>query len=226
MSKPSELTPTSYALLGLLNVRSWTTYELAQQMDRTLGRFWPRARSKLYEEPKKLVVHGLARATTERVGRRPRTLYSITAKGRRALAAWLAVEADGPVLESEQALKAFFADGGASTDLLHTLHDVRAWVNEQTVNHAVVGRAYLDGTAPFPERAAINSVVGRFLEMYLEALDRWAEWATGVVEEWPERPLDAEVDRAALEVTVRQAERRIERWRRASAQHRRPSERR
>ena len=39
-----ELTSTSYALLGLLAVKPWTTYELAQQMDRTMSRFWPRAR--------------------------------------------------------------------------------------------------------------------------------------------------------------------------------------
>ena len=80
------LTPTSYAILGLLAVKPWTTYELAQQMDRALGRFWPRAESKLYEEPKKLVAHGLARASSETVGKRRRTVYTITAKGRRALA--------------------------------------------------------------------------------------------------------------------------------------------
>ena len=60
---PSSLTTTSYAILGLLAVKPWTTYELAQQMRRALGQFWPRAESKLYEEPKKLVAHGLARAT-------------------------------------------------------------------------------------------------------------------------------------------------------------------
>jgi PadR family transcriptional regulator, regulatory protein AphA len=69
----TDLTPTSFALLGLLAIKPWTTYELAQQMDRTLSRFWPRARSKLYEEPKKLVAHGLARAREDSVGRRPRT---------------------------------------------------------------------------------------------------------------------------------------------------------
>ena len=93
-AKPADLTTTSYAILGLLALRSWTTYELAQQMDRALSRFWPRARSKLYEEPKKLVAHGLARATTEAVGRRPRTVYSITAKGRRALAARILARLD------------------------------------------------------------------------------------------------------------------------------------
>ena len=91
-----SLTTTSYAILGLLAVKPWSTYELTQQMERSLGHMWPRAASKLYEEPKKLVDHGLARATQDRVGQRPRTVYSITDKGRRALAAWLREPGEGP----------------------------------------------------------------------------------------------------------------------------------
>lgn len=86
----------SRRLLGLLAVRSWTTHELVQQVDRSLSRLWPRATSKLYEEPKKLVAHGLARATDDSVGRRRRTRYTISAKGRRALAAWLSEPGEGP----------------------------------------------------------------------------------------------------------------------------------
>ena len=85
--KLPELTPTSYAILGLLAVRPWTTYELAKQIERGMQNFWPRASSTLYEDPKKLVAHGLATAKKERTGKRPRTVYTITARGRRALAA-------------------------------------------------------------------------------------------------------------------------------------------
>ena len=36
---------------------------------RRINRFWPRAKSKLYEEPKKLVAHGLAqRGVARRTG--------------------------------------------------------------------------------------------------------------------------------------------------------------
>src|SRR5258705_6095944 len=108
MSMAPALTSTSYAILGLLAVKPWSTYELAQQMDRALGRFWPRAESKLYEEPKKLVAHGLAKATTELVGKRPRTIYTITAKGRRAIAGWVPTSGAGPTLEVEQLVKVFF----------------------------------------------------------------------------------------------------------------------
>ena len=42
MAAPSKhLTTTSYAILGLLSLRPWTTYELAEQMQRALGQFWP-----------------------------------------------------------------------------------------------------------------------------------------------------------------------------------------
>ena len=51
---PSFPTTTSYAVLGLLSVRSWTTYELAKQVQRSLNWFWPRAERKLYDEPKQL----------------------------------------------------------------------------------------------------------------------------------------------------------------------------
>ena len=81
-SPAPSLTTTSYALLGLLNIRPWTTYELAKQVQRSLGWFWPRAERKLYEEPKRLVECGLATATSESTGKRPRTVYSITADGR------------------------------------------------------------------------------------------------------------------------------------------------
>ena len=79
MPKP---TTTSYALLGLLRLRPWTTYELAKQAQRSLNWFWPRAERKLYDEPKHLVDAGLATARAGATGKRPRTAYPITAAGR------------------------------------------------------------------------------------------------------------------------------------------------
>ena len=216
MSRTADLTPTSYAVLGLLAIKPSTTYELAQQMDRTFSRFWPRARSKLYEEPKKLVAHGMARASRGAVGKRPRTVYTITAKGRRALRVWVSLPAEGPVLEFEQLLKVFYAENGSTADVRRTLHDARAWAHERTLVNIQVGRSYLEGRGPFPERAAITILVGRFLDDLLETVDRWAEWADVVVETWPDAPREAQPDVAALAVTVAHAQDRSARWTNAS----------
>src|SRR5260221_5565008 len=104
-----RLSTTSFALLGLLAIRGWNAYDLNQQGHRSIGRFWPRADSNLYEAAKSLVDHGLARATREFVGRRPRTVYSITPAGREALSRWVAESGKGPVTEFEGLLQVVFA---------------------------------------------------------------------------------------------------------------------
>lgn len=197
MSRP-RLTTTSYAILSLLAVRSWSTYELAQQMSRSLGRIWPRAESKIYEEPKKLVEHGLARAKKEKVGDRPRTVYSITPAGRRALSSWMSAPAAGPVLEWEQLVKVVFAENGTKADTLARLSEARAWAVEQNEESLATARAYAAGEAEFQERVAINLLGGGFLTEYYRLVAEWADWATGIVEQWPDEPGQAEPDRDAL----------------------------
>jgi len=193
------LTTTSYAILGLLALKPWTTYELAQQMDRALGRFWPRAESRLYEEPKKLVVHGLARASSEMVGKRPRTIYTITPKGRRALAEWVTTPGEGPVLECEQLIKVFFAEHATRSDLLATLAGMREWSEAQLGAGAPVPQAYLAQRGPFPERLPWLILVGQFIVDFHLMVERWANWALGVVETWPDDLSGAQPDWAALE---------------------------
>jgi DNA-binding PadR family transcriptional regulator len=216
MSRGQKLTTTSYAVLGLLAVRSWSTYELTQQMDRSLGRIWPRAQSKLYEEPKKLAASGYARAREERVGERPRTVYSITPKGRRALAVWMGEPSAGPVLESEHLLKLFFAENGSRQDALATLASVREWAEERNAGNVEAARAYMTGEGPFQERAAQTLLVGRFLTDFYKLVADWSDWASDLVEEWPEDPAKAVPDPVAQRESLELAE-----WSLATA-HERP----
>jgi PadR family transcriptional regulator AphA len=200
-----SLTTTSYAVLGLLAIKPWSSYELTQQMDRSLGRIWPRATSKLYEEPKKLVEHGLARASTERNGQRTRTIYTITAKGRRALAKWLQGPGEGPVLEFEQILKVFFAEHGSTRDALETLRATQVWAQARCEESLAVGERYLAGEGPFPERLPELQLVSRFITDFYLLVMQWAEWAAAIVEGWPEQPRNARPDRDELAETVARA---------------------
>jgi DNA-binding PadR family transcriptional regulator len=206
MSSVPSLSTTSYAILGLLAVKPWTTHELVQQIDRSLRRIWPRAASKLYEEPKKLVAHGYARASDDSVGRRPRTRYTITPKGRLALAAWLSQPGDGPILECEQLVKIHFADSGAKADVVANLEATRAWVLEQNEENLATARAYRDGHGAFPQRAALNQLLGRFLTDFYVMVAQWVRWATETVGTWPDDVTQAPFSATAADEGVRLAE--------------------
>lgn len=203
----STLTTTSYAVLGLLSIKPWSSYELTQQMDRSLGRIWPRAASKLYEEPKKLVGHGYAKVTRESTGRRPRSVYAITPRGRKALRVWLAQPADGPVLEYEQLLKVFFAGSGTKDDLLNTLRAAAAWSQTRCAESLAVGEAYLAGRGPFPERLPVLALTSRFITDFYVLVQEWAQWAATIVEGWPDDPREAPYDETAVRETVERARR-------------------
>jgi DNA-binding PadR family transcriptional regulator len=204
MSSP-PLTTTSYAVLGLLAIKPWSSYELTQQMDRSLGRFWPRATSKIYEEPKKLVTHGLARSSAERNGQRTRTVYAITAKGRRALRAWLTQPAAGPVLEFEQLLQVFFAENGSKIDVEATLTAMQDWALARNAESATIGAQYTEGRGPFPERLAELQLTSRFLTDFYLLVGDWAHWASGIVETWPDDVRKARADPDVIAETTRRA---------------------
>ena len=204
---PPALTPTSYAILGLLAIKPWTTYELTRQMDRAVGQFWPRAESRLYEEPKKLVAHGLATAALEHVGKRPRTVYSITPEGRERLAVWVSQPAQSPPeLHIEAMIKVFFAEHGSREDLLATIESIHAWTDERLRVSAGIAAEYLEERGDFPERLPWLLLTGRLLDEHVLAVRRWAEWAVGVVEAWPE---DVTPGRPAARRRVRDMARHI-----------------
>ena len=194
-----DLTTTSYAILGLLAVQPWTTYELAKQMEVSLHNFWPRAERKLYEEPRKLVAHGLAEMSREKVGRRPRTVYRITPDGRQALADWLDRPGAMPSLEFEALVKVFFAEQGTAGQLLATLEHIRqSAVRRQSVD-ARWAAHYLATGGRFPERLPVIILVGKLQAELNRTLSSWAEWACDAVTGWPPDPCAAPPDLAALE---------------------------
>jgi PadR family transcriptional regulator, regulatory protein AphA len=180
------LTTTSYGILALLALQPWTTYQLARQMERSLGWIWPRAVSRLYEEPKKLVAAGLAASRPGATGRRPSTIYSITPAGRLALAAWLAEPGTGPVLECEALVKIAYADQGSRDGLLANL---AALIDDTTAKLAfgeMIAASYLEGRGTFQERLPLSGLMWRFLWEYHMTVLRWARWAQDQVQAWPQ----------------------------------------
>ena len=182
----STLTTTSYAVLGLLYTRPYSPYELTQQMKRDLHFCWPRAERGIYYEPKNLVAHGLATARAQRTGRRRRTVYSITAAGRRAFDEWIEqAPAEVTQLSSEAILRATFAHRGSKKALLRAIESLREDAAVMRRQIASQAREYADTGGPFPEQLHLIALTGRFLIDYAALLGQWADWAKRHVDAWP-----------------------------------------
>jgi hypothetical protein len=113
----------------------------------------------------------------------------------------------GPVLEFEELLKVFFADHGTKDDALAAVGHIRAWAEQQNAENIAVAHAYLAGTGPFPERAAVLAVVGRFMTDFADMAGAWAQWAASIIEEWPDEPRLAPPAWDALEEVARRGRR-------------------
>jgi DNA-binding PadR family transcriptional regulator len=107
-SKPIRLTSTSYALMALLDqLGEGTPYDIKQAIEKSIQNFWPVPHTTAYEEPARLARAGYLSVRQEGGGRR-RKSYSLTERGREALAAWAAdPEIAPPQLREEAVLKVF-----------------------------------------------------------------------------------------------------------------------
>ena len=186
-TKVSEkLTPTSFAMLGLLAVRRWSTYELANQMRRSVRWFWPRAERKLYDEPKRLAALGLASTRTEMTGRRASTIYEITPQGRKKLREWVETPTfSPPAIEIEALIHLFFAENGSPQAATASLQEMRDQADSAIDQLSAMGaqRATDD---EFTDRRAMNAVTMELFVRLHETIRDWTHWADDEIKEWPQ----------------------------------------
>jgi PadR family transcriptional regulator, regulatory protein AphA len=180
----TPLSTTSHAILGLLALRPWTTYELAKQVQRSLGWFWPRAERKLYDEPKRLVADGLATGAREMTGARPRTVYVVTRRGRSALRRWLGEPPAPPTLEFEGMVKVFFADSGTLEQLRGTLTSIAETAEARLAELDAKVDELASDAVQFAERVHVNALGLRFVIDHERAIATWARWALQQTATW------------------------------------------
>jgi PadR family transcriptional regulator, regulatory protein AphA len=181
----AALTTTSYAILGLLNLRSYSAYELASQSQRSLRFVWPTAPSRLYAEPKRLATEGLIEIAEEAAGpTRTRQVYRITPAGRRALKVWLKTEPAVPVVEAEVLLRVLFGDAGRDEDLGASLRATVEQVMRLYDEGMLLVEEYGAGNVAFPERLHLNMLWIVYVRELLLMTRDWATFAEAEMARW------------------------------------------
>jgi PadR family transcriptional regulator, regulatory protein AphA len=198
LSIVKPLGTTACAILGLIAVQEGSAYELVKRMDSNYRFFWPRAQSHFYAEAKALVGAGLATASDEATGQRPRTVYRITEAGRAALSAWLKTPARPPAAEIEGLLRVSYADFGTKEQLLSQVRAIGEHARMVLEVGDSIARAYAQGAVQLPKRAHTAHLVWEFLRLQHEAQAQWAGWAEEEIAAWSStRPGRAALDQAA-----------------------------
>lgn len=225
--------PVSYGLLGLLASRSWTGYELTQQVQRSLRFAWPTSEGHLYREHKRLVELGWATVVDEQAGARTRKRYTITTAGRTALREWQATPPQEPQLHVESVLRVFYGDHASpealaasmqttaaqAGQLLDELHGIAAdYLADggpmQMLEEGTGGpgaRLDFQGRPMFPERLHSVALAIDVLTQLLGAVEEWFDAAAPVVQTWPSTtdPALTDATRARLEAIAERGRRRL-----------------
>ncbi|WP_349425621.1 PadR family transcriptional regulator [Microbacterium sp. LWS13-1.2] len=181
-----ELSTTGYLILGLLADHDWSAYQLAEQLGRGVAELWPSADRGRYAVLNRLSEEGFVQTRQERTGKRARTIYSITAAGREALAAWLSTPVRPPTLEFEGMVRVLLADQGSVEDLRRTLAQTkeRALANREMFARYAAYISVTGGT--FPERRHLFALANTFMIGHYEHIVAWADWAEDQIASWPD----------------------------------------
>ncbi|MGI8416295.1 MAG: PadR family transcriptional regulator [Nakamurella sp.] len=122
-----DLPETTYAVLGLLDMKAASGYDLAAFADQALGRFWPISRTLVYRELGRLESLGWVESEPVAQDRLPdKRVRSSTEAGRGALSGWLARPAvPGGADRNGFLVKFFFGDRISPEAMRRLLDDYR-----------------------------------------------------------------------------------------------------
>jgi DNA-binding PadR family transcriptional regulator len=191
-----RLTTTSYAVLAQVAVHPWSTYELAQQRVRYFRYVWPRAESAIYREVKRLAALDLITGRKEYVGKRARTVYSITDDGLEALRDWLATPVSPFAMDFEAMIRLFVAPLGTKQQIVTTLNQVRNDTQDMLRFGGAVKQEFLEGIALTQDQVYIRALAVDFFISLLNTVDAWAERTLEEIETWDDLTPEGKNERA------------------------------
>ncbi len=125
MKTQPDINATAASILGFLDHKPMTGWDLAAEVEDIIGDFWSVTRSQVYRELKVLAAQGLV--SSMKTGPRDRQPYRITEAGRRAFRRWIAEPPGPPIMRLPLVLQVFFAEDVPSEALGRSLDDLREY---------------------------------------------------------------------------------------------------
>jgi DNA-binding PadR family transcriptional regulator len=110
----------------MLTIAPMSGYDMKQVIEQSIAHFWNESYGQIYPTLKRMTAAGLVTRKVEKKSGKPdRQVYSLTAKGRDTLAAWLATPAQTEPVRNEFLLKLFFAAQVGTPEVVERVQQFR-----------------------------------------------------------------------------------------------------
>ena len=165
-----SLTPLAYAVLTLVGEGGAGPHDLVR-MARSGRIYWDAADSQWYAEPKRLEALGHLSSRKEPGRTRPRTHYTLTDKGRRALADWMQEPARFPRIQHDAVVRLLAADLVGEEAVLASLRALREEIAE--ISARLDAAEAIATTIPNRERYLLlnHRLARRIVKAHIDWLD-------------------------------------------------------
>lgn len=114
MARTSRTPFVVLGILGVLDPKPLSGYDIKQLVDGTISHFWSESFGQIYPVLKQLASDKLIRARVTKASGRKRIVYTITAEGKKRVGAWLEKPPERGPHRDELILKLFF---GSMTEI-------------------------------------------------------------------------------------------------------------
>jgi len=173
-----------HAILGFLEIRSLTGYDLKKGFDGSVQHFWPADQAQIYRTLNKLSETGLVSVELiPQEGKPDRKVYHITENGRSELHTWLSSPLP-PLSEREpQMVRIFFSGFTDDETMLSCLQDSLAQEHENlAVTQAILaGSKQQVESLPTPEEQRIGFFQLLTVERAILHHQAQIEWLTNLI---------------------------------------------
>jgi DNA-binding PadR family transcriptional regulator len=172
-----RLSPFSFVILVLVGRNGAGPHDLRRMAEQ--GRvYWDAAPSQWYAEPKRLAEHGYLAAHKVPGRTHERTHYTLTERGRGALAEWVRTPSPLPRIQNEPVVRLVAADLVEPGNVREGLAAMHADIDDALAQVKLAQERF----APeLPHRAHLLMVNHRYAEKMLELQREWLEEAESVL---------------------------------------------
>lgn len=165
-----------HAILGFLDQKEQSGYDLQKKIDTTINHFWPSTQSQIYRTLKELVTDGQVNMRLVYQDEKPnKKIYSITTTGKTEIENWLKTELELPNHRNQFLVQLFFSGSMNKQNIIRNLEHYRS-VQTQRLD-------FIKARMPDTPKNKLYRVIAQNGIMALENELKWIAYAINEIQE-------------------------------------------